>query len=60
MLRFKLNPQGLNPQYATLVGLIAMVLWPSVVGLMRSVSVGLGATGGTALIYTRWAPCCCP
>ncbi|ODS92066.1 MAG: hypothetical protein ABS45_08230 [Comamonas sp. SCN 65-56] len=37
---------------ATLIGLIAVVLWASIVGLIRSVSDGLGATGGAALIYT--------
>ncbi|OJU89600.1 MAG: hypothetical protein BGO13_06410 [Burkholderiales bacterium 66-5] len=37
---------------ATLIGLIAVVLWASIVGLIRSVSDGLGATGGAAMIYT--------
>lgn len=30
---------------ATLIGLIAIVLWASIVGLIRGVSQGLGATG---------------
>ncbi|MEG0003260.1 MAG: EamA family transporter, partial [Comamonas sp.] len=37
---------------ATLIGLVAIVLWSSLVGLIRSVSEGLGATGGAAMIYT--------
>jgi drug/metabolite transporter (DMT)-like permease len=45
----------LSSRNATLVGLIAIVLWSSVVGLIRSVSTGLGATGGAAMIYTLGA-----
>ncbi|MEN4912535.1 aromatic amino acid DMT transporter YddG [Erwinia amylovora] len=37
---------------ATLIGLIAILLWSAIVGLIRSVSEGLGATGGAAMIYT--------
>lgn len=37
---------------ATLIGLIAIVLWSSIVGLIRGVSESFGATGGAALIYT--------
>ncbi|MCU5775313.1 aromatic amino acid DMT transporter YddG [Erwiniaceae bacterium BAC15a-03b] len=37
---------------ATLIGLIAIVLWSAIVGLIRSVSEGFGAVGGAALIYT--------
>lgn len=37
---------------ATLAGLAAIVLWSSLVGLLRSVSEGLGPTGGAAIIYT--------
>lgn len=37
---------------ATLIGLIAIVLWASIVGLIRSVSEALGATGGAAVIYS--------
>jgi len=42
----------LSRQQATFVGLIAIVLWSSIVGLIRSVSDSFGATGGAALIYT--------
>ena len=45
----------LSARNATLIGLIAIVLWSSVVGLIRSVSMGLGATGGAAMIYTLGA-----
>lgn len=37
---------------ATLIGLIAILLWSAIVGLIRSVSEGFGAVGGAALIYT--------
>lgn len=37
---------------ATLTGLIAILLWSSIVGLIRGVSEHLGATGGAAMIYT--------
>lgn len=37
---------------ATLIGLIAILLWSSIVGLIRGVSQSLGATGGAAMIYT--------
>lgn len=37
---------------ATLIGLVAILLWSSIVGLIRSVSEALGATGGAAMIYT--------
>lgn len=37
---------------ATLIGLVAVVLWSSIVGLIRGVSESLGATGGAAMIYT--------
>lgn len=37
---------------ATLVGLTAVLLWSSVVGLIRRVSEHFGATGGAALMYS--------
>jgi drug/metabolite transporter (DMT)-like permease len=37
---------------ATIVGLVAVLLWSSIVGLIRGVSDGLGATAGAAMIYT--------
>ncbi|WNN42442.1 MULTISPECIES: aromatic amino acid DMT transporter YddG [Winslowiella] len=37
---------------ATLTGLIAILLWSAIVGLIRSVSEGFGAVGGAAMIYT--------
>lgn len=41
-----------GPAQATLIGLIAVALWSSIVGLIRAVSESFGATGGAALIYT--------
>lgn len=37
---------------ATLIGLLAIALWSSIVGLIRGVSESFGAVGGAALIYT--------
>lgn len=37
---------------ATLIGLIAVVLWASIVALLRGVSERLGATGGAAMVYS--------
>lgn len=37
---------------ATLIGLVAILLWSNMVGLIRSVSEGLGPVGGAAMIYT--------
>ena len=37
---------------ATLNGLAAIVLWSTMVGLIRGVSEGLGPVGGAAMIYT--------
>ena len=37
---------------ATLTGLVAVLLWSSIVGLIRSVTEHLGATGGGAMIYS--------
>lgn len=37
---------------STLYGLLAILLWSSVIGLVRSVSEGLGPIGGAAMIYS--------
>ncbi|OLL30845.1 EamA family transporter [Burkholderia sp. SRS-W-2-2016] len=37
---------------ATGIGLIAVLLWASIVAMIRGVSESLGATGGAAMIYT--------
>jgi drug/metabolite transporter (DMT)-like permease len=44
--------KNVTARQATLIGLIAIVLWSSIVGLIRTVSEGLGPTGGAAMIYT--------
>ena len=41
-----------NTNQATLLGLLAILLWSSIVGLIRSVSEHLGPTGGAALMYS--------
>ncbi len=35
-----------------MIGLVAVVLWSSIVGLIRGVSESFGATGGAALMYS--------
>ena len=40
---------------ATLVGLVAVLLWSASVGLIRSVSELLGPTGGAAMLFTAAA-----
>lgn len=42
----------MTPKKATLIGLVAIILWSAIVGLIRGVSEGLGAVGGAAMIYT--------
>lgn len=42
----------MNSKKATLIGLTAVVLWSSIVGLIRGVSEHLGATGGAAMMYS--------
>ncbi|MDH1086736.1 MULTISPECIES: aromatic amino acid DMT transporter YddG [Pantoea] len=44
---------------ATLIGLTAILLWSTTVGLLRSVSEAFGPTGGAALIYTTTALLLC-
>ncbi len=37
---------------ATTIGFAAIILWSTMVGLIRGVSEGLGAVGGAAMIYS--------
>ncbi|MEC8484966.1 MAG: EamA family transporter, partial [Pseudomonadota bacterium] len=37
---------------ATFIGVLAIVLWSVVVGLIRSITDQVGATAGAALIYS--------
>ena len=41
-----------NTNKATLIGLVAVLLWSSIVGLIRGVSEHLGPTGGAAMMYS--------
>ena len=41
-----------NTNKASLTGLVAILLWSSIVGLIRSVSELLGPTGGAAMLYS--------
>lgn len=42
----------MNKKRATLIGLLAVSLWSTMVGFIRAVSEGLGPVGGAAMIYT--------
>lgn len=42
----------MNTKKATLIGLIAILLWSLIVALIKDVSSHFGAVGGAALIYT--------
>ena len=42
----------INTHRATLIGLLAIVLWSSLVGLILNVSDHLGPTGGAAMMYS--------
>lgn len=42
----------MNRKRATLIGLLAVLLWSTMVGFIRAVSEGLGPVGGAAMIYT--------
>lgn len=41
-----------NTNKATMIGLVAVLLWSAIVGLIRSVSEHLGPTGGAAMMYS--------
>ena len=44
--------QTMSSNKATLIGLLAIMLWSLIVGLIRGVSESFGPIGGAALIYT--------
>ena len=48
-----------SSQRATLFGFLAILLWSTSVGLLRSISEQFGPVGGAALIYTVSAVCLC-
>ena len=47
--------QNLTPKQATAVGLLATAFWSSVIGLIRTVSLHMGAVGGAAMMYSMAA-----
>lgn len=42
----------MHREKATLIGLLAVLLWSSIIGLIRGVTESFGATGGAALMYS--------
>ncbi|MFE8149656.1 aromatic amino acid DMT transporter YddG [Brenneria goodwinii] len=46
-----------TPQRATLAGLVAIILWSTSVGLIRSLTETLGPIGGAAMIYSMSTLC---
>ncbi|AFI90220.1 drug/metabolite DMT transporter permease [Pectobacterium parmentieri] len=47
----------MTPQRATLTGLLAIILWSTSVGLIRSLTEALGPIGGAAMIYSTSTLC---
>lgn len=47
----------MTPQRATLAGLLAILLWSTSVGLLRSLTEALGPIGGAAMIYSTCTLC---
>lgn len=47
----------MTPQRATLAGLLAILLWSTSVGLLRSLTEALGPVGGAAMIYSTCTLC---
>lgn len=47
----------MTPQRATLTGLLAIILWSTSVGLIRSLAEALGPIGGAAMIYSTSTLC---
>ena len=48
---------NMTPQRATLTGLLAILLWSTSVGLIRSLTEVLGPIGGAAMIYSTSTLC---
>lgn len=48
---------NMTPQRATLTGLLAIILWSTSVGLIRSLTEVLGPIGGAAMIYSTSTLC---
>lgn len=48
-----------STQRSTLFGLLAILLWSTSIGLLRSIAEHFGVVGGAALIYTVSAICLC-
>lgn len=47
----------MTPRRATLAGLLAILLWSTSVGLLRSLTEALGPIGGAAMIYSTCTLC---
>ena len=41
-----------SPEQATFIGLFAVCFWSSVIGLIRTLSLHMGAVGGAAVMYS--------
>ncbi len=48
---------NMTPQRATLTGMLAIILWSTSVGLIRSLTEALGPIGGAAMIYSTSTLC---
>ena len=48
----RLLQHAFTPNQATSIGLLAVAFWSSVVGLIRALSLHMGAVGGAAVMYS--------
>ena len=49
---FRLTAYPISPKQATFIGLFAVCFWSSVIGLIRTLSLHMGAVGGAAVMYS--------
>jgi len=51
-IMFRLTAYPISPKQATFIGLFAVCFWSSVIGLIRTLSLHMGAVGGAAVMYS--------
>ena len=49
---YRLTAYPISPKQATFIGLFAVCFWSSVIGLIRTLSLHMGAVGGAAVMYS--------
>ena len=51
-IMYRLTAYPISPKQATFIGLFAVCFWSSVIGLIRTLSLHMGAVGGAAVLYS--------